>query len=113
MACAAGLAVLRELLRPGFLEGVRTRSQKLRNGLEALVARKTALGISCGPTTGKGFLVGFHYGGNLTELQSACRENGLLVHRAGQDVLRLLPPLNISETEIDELLEGLDRAITK
>ncbi len=113
VACAAGLAVLRELSREGFLAEMRGRAAKLRENLEALVARKTAEGIPCGPVVGKGFLTGFRYGGDLGALVAGCRTQGLLVHRAGQDVLRLLPPLNISMEEIGELIDRLDRAVVR
>jgi acetylornithine/N-succinyldiaminopimelate aminotransferase len=113
VACAAGLAVLEGLLRPGFLADVRARSARLREGLEALVQRKAAQGIACGPVVGKGFLTGFRFGGDLGAFQKACRGNGLLVHRAGQDVVRLLPPLNISDEEIGQLIDRLDRSMVK
>jgi predicted acetylornithine/succinylornithine family transaminase len=113
VACAAGLAVLAELLRDGFLADVRSRAAGLRRDLEALVARKAAQGIACGPVVGKGFLTGFRYGGDLGAFQKACRANGLLVHRAGTDVVRLLPPLNISREEIGELIDRLDRSMVQ
>jgi acetylornithine/succinyldiaminopimelate/putrescine aminotransferase len=62
---------------------------------------------------GKGFLTGFRYGGDLGALMASCRRQGLLVHRAGLDVLRLLPPINISAAEITELIDRLDRAMVK
>jgi acetylornithine/N-succinyldiaminopimelate aminotransferase len=113
VACAAGLAVLAELSKDGFLAGVRERAAGLRKDLESLMARKSAQGVACGPVVGKGFLTGFRYGGDLGALQKACRGNGLLVHRAGQDVVRLLPPLNISREEIRELIDRLDRSMVK
>ena len=113
VACAAGLAVMGELMRPGFLAEVRERAAGLRKELEALVQRKSAQGIDCGPVVGKGFLTGFRYGGDLGSLQKACRANGLLVHRAGQDVVRLLPPLNIAAEEIRELIDRLDRSVVR
>lgn len=111
VACAAGLAVLKELLRPGFLEDARARAERMRAELEALVARKQGQGLVCGPVLGKGFLTGFRYGGDLGALLASCRAQGLLVHRAGHDVLRILPPLNISLEEIGELIDRLDRAM--
>jgi acetylornithine/N-succinyldiaminopimelate aminotransferase len=113
VACAAGLAVLRELSKEGFLADIRLRANLLRDGLVALIARKTAAGITCGPVLGKGFLTGFRYGGDLGALVLACRNQHLLVHRAGQDVLRLLPPLNISAEEITEAIDRLDRAMLR
>ncbi|MDB5102333.1 MAG: acetylornithine and succinylornithine aminotransferase [Fibrobacteres bacterium] len=111
VACAAGLAVVGELLRPGFLADVRERAAALRTGLESLIQRKSAQGIDCGPVVGKGFLTGFRFGGDLGAFQKACRANGLLVHRAGQDVIRLLPPLNIMNEEIAALIDRLDRSM--
>jgi acetylornithine/N-succinyldiaminopimelate aminotransferase len=111
VACAAGLAVLAELQKPGFLADARARPARLREGLEALVKRKSAQGIACGPVVGKGFLTGFRFGGDLGALQKACRGNGLLVHRAGSDVVRLLPPLNVSLEEIEALIDRLDRSM--
>lgn len=113
VACAAGLAVLRELLRPGFLEDVRSRASLLRDGLAALLARQPQGGPARGPVLGKGFLAGFAYGGDLGALQAACRRNGLLVHRAGTDVLRLLPPLNVTGEEIGEAIDRLGRAMVQ
>ena len=113
VACAAGLAVLGELAREGVLEGVRRRADHLREGLQGLVARKRAAGLACGPLLGRGFLTGFRYGGDLGKLLAACRGNGLLVHRAGGDALRILPPLNISLEELGELIDRLDRSMVE
>lgn len=111
VSCAAGLAVMKELAREGFLDDIKTRADLLKSRLEALVEKKSSQGIVCGPILGKGFLIGFRYGGDLTALVTECRVQKLLVHRAGTDVLRLLPPLNISTEEIKELIERLDRAM--
>lgn len=111
VACAAGRAVLAELLKPGFLDDVRARAASLRMRLEELINRKAAQGMDCGPVVGKGFLTGFRLGGDLGAFQKACRANGLLVHRAGQDVIRLLPPLNLSASEIDALIDRLERSM--
>lgn len=113
VACAAGLAVLEGLLQTGFLEGARKRAAGLRKELESLILNKSAQGIDCGPVVGKGFLTGFRFGGDLAAFQKACRGNGLLVHRAGQDIVRLLPPLNISTEEIGELIDRLDRSMVR
>jgi len=113
VACAAGLAVLAELRREGFLADARARMAQLRADLESLVAAKAAKGGPWGPVVGKGFLIGFRYGGDLGAFQRACREQGLLVHRAGQDVIRLLPALNIAREEIGELIERLGKAMVE
>jgi acetylornithine/N-succinyldiaminopimelate aminotransferase len=86
---------------------------QLRSDLEALVAAKAAQGVPCGPVVGKGFLVGFRYAGDLGAFQKACRDQGLLVHRAGQDVVRLLPALNIAREELGELIGRLGMAMVE
>ncbi len=111
VACAAGLAVVETLLAPGFLEGVRLRGKLLRDGLEGIVQRGKAMGLPLGPVRGRGFLLGFPYGGDLAGLIRKVRERGVLVYRAGADVLRVIPPLILSEEEIGRLLEALESAL--
>ena len=111
VSCAAGLAVMKELGREGFLNDIKTRAEFLKVRLTDLIEKKSSQGIACGPILGKGFLTGFRYGGDLTALVASCRAQKLLVHRAGTDVLRLLPPLNISKEEINELIDRIDRAM--
>ncbi|NPV27530.1 MAG: acetylornithine/succinylornithine family transaminase [Firmicutes bacterium] len=110
VACAAGVAVVRELTKPGFLDSVKERSQYLRAKLGELLQTGTPQGL-CGPLLGKGFILGFRFAGDLSGLIKECRNNGLLVHRAGRDVVRLLPPLNISYPEMDELVERLGKSL--
>lgn len=115
VACAAGLAVLDALSAPEFQKDYRERIALLRGGLEDLIGRKAAKGVPAGPLRGRGFLIGAHWGGtgenDLTALQKRLREDGVLVHRAGPDVLRLLPPLTFSRENIAELLAALEKAL--
>jgi acetylornithine/N-succinyldiaminopimelate aminotransferase len=116
VACAAGLAVLGVLSDAGFQKDYQERIALLRNGLEELAARKQAAGIDIGALRGRGFLIGFQYkgkaeGDGVPALQKRLRDAGVLAHRAGADVLRLLPPLTFSRAEIAELLAALDKAL--
>jgi len=52
-------------------------------------------------------------GDNLSKMISLAHENGVLVLKAGRNTLRLLPPLTISESEIDEGFKRLDSALSK
>ncbi len=103
VACAAGLAVLDVITAPGFLSAVKARSQELRTGLQDLAHRFSWLG----EIRGDGLLMGIVTEKPVGELILACRKQGLLVHRAGANVLRLLPPLNVSADEIRLALEKL------
>jgi len=116
VACAAGLAVVGILSDPAFQKDYHDRIALLRGGLEELLARKAAAGVQVGTLRGRGFLIGFQYTGStpgdgVPALQKRLRDAGVLAHRAGADVLRLLPPLTFSRSEIAELLSALDKAL--
>jgi len=51
--------------------------------------------------------------GEAAPIIAACRDIGLLILPAGPNVLRFLPPLNVSKEEIGEALELLDKALAK
>ncbi len=121
VACAAGAAVLQELARPEFAENARQGSALLRAALQNLIAAHPDLAE--GPVLGRGHLLGFRFPGragagaeaasNVPELMRLCRSRGVLVYKAGQDVVRLLPPLNISPDEIEELVAALSGALVE
>ena len=61
---------------------------------------------------GKGFMQGLVVAGRpVSEITSKALENGLLVISAGSDVLRLVPPLVITEKDIDEMIEKLEKSL--
>ncbi|MBF0431892.1 MAG: aspartate aminotransferase family protein [Fibrobacteria bacterium] len=106
VACAAGVAVLKQLLTPGFLVGVQHSADHFRKQLEVWATSGSGsffkdLEV---PLLGKGLLIGIRYKGDLDKLLLTCREQGLLAYRAGADVMRFLPPLNISKEEIEEVM---------
>jgi acetylornithine/N-succinyldiaminopimelate aminotransferase len=109
LACAAGNAVLDVILAPGFLEGVDRVARHLWRGMEALANRhpKVVSGVQ-----GAGLLLGLklHEAVSNTEMQGAAVAEGLLTVAAGMNVLRVAPPLIITEVEADEALRLLDRA---
>ena len=106
LACAAGLAVVNEVLSAGFLSSVSERSKELKAGLAKLAEKYSFLGN----VHGDGLLLGIETEKPVAELIASARENGLLVHRAGANVRRLLPPLNVSKEEVEEALSILDKA---
>jgi predicted acetylornithine/succinylornithine family transaminase len=111
VACAAGIQIVETLLQPGFFEDLKDRSQYFRDSLKTLIKSRPGSGLNL-PLLGRGFLIGARFEGNLNELLRCCRKRGLLVHRAATDVLRLLPPLNISREEMDEAIEKLSGALS-
>ena len=107
LACAAANAVLDVVLETGFLERVRTISTHLRRIFEALVARH---GEVFTEVRGFGLILGLKCAVPNAEVQNAAAAEGLLTVAAGENVLRLVPPLIVTEAECDEAFERLDRA---
>jgi acetylornithine/N-succinyldiaminopimelate aminotransferase len=112
LACAAGNAVLDVVLAPGFLEGVDRVARHLWRGLQDLCARHPRVAEE---VRGAGLLVGIKLRPEVsnTEMQGACVDEGLLTVAAGMNVLRLAPPLIITEAEADEALRLLDQACNR
>lgn len=105
--CAAAGLVVQETLTDAFLEDVRAKGTYLRNQIEAL-------DLPCfGTTRGMGLMIGIQVKDGWTnkEIASKLIENGLLVLTAGPG-MRLLPPLVISQEEMDQGLEILKKTLS-
>lgn len=98
VAAAAACAVV-ETIDDALLERVASAGRRLCDGLASLSA---VTGVR-----GRGLLVGATLDRPVGAVVDACRDSGLLVLSAGADVLRLTPPLVVSDAEIDEALEIL------
>ncbi|MBV9117761.1 MAG: aspartate aminotransferase family protein [Acetobacteraceae bacterium] len=107
LACAAGNAVLDVLLAPGFLDDVARKGAKLRAGLEEIAREFPSVFED---VRGLGLLLGMKCAVPQAEAQAACVAEGLLAITAGENVLRLAPPLVITDSDIDEALRMLRRA---
>lgn len=92
-------AVLDEVLAEGFLGEVKRKGERLAAGLRGLVdAHPAATGLR-----GRALMLGLVLdGARAGELVDRLRERGLLTCPAGPDVVRLVPPLTITDEEIDE-----------
>ena len=110
LAMAVAKAVLEVLTEKGFLENARKKMAKLEKSLKELSAASPKIF----EVSGKGFLLGL----GLAEphkaetLMTLLREEGVLSVIAANNTLRLLPPLTISEDEIDLLVEALKKAVS-
>jgi acetylornithine/N-succinyldiaminopimelate aminotransferase len=107
LAMAVGNAVLDVVLAPGFLEHVERMSLVLKQRLAELKDRHPAV---IGDIRGQGLLLGLRANVPSTDLIDAARAERLLTIGAGDNVVRLLPPLIITETEIGEAFDRLDAA---
>ncbi|MDG9718273.1 acetylornithine transaminase [Streptomyces sp. DH24] len=102
VACAAGLAVLDTIDDEGLLGNVKRQSEKLRDGTEGL-------GHSLiDHVRGAGLLLGIVLTESLApQVQQAAQDAGLLVNAPAPDVVRLMPPLNLRDDEVDAFLGAL------
>jgi acetylornithine/N-succinyldiaminopimelate aminotransferase len=106
LAMAVGNAVLDVLLADGFLAHVEAMGALLQKRLAALIAKYPKLFEEL---RGKGLMLGLKCRVPNADLQNRLREAGLLTVGAGDNVLRLLPPLIVEERQIDEALAILDK----
>jgi acetylornithine/N-succinyldiaminopimelate aminotransferase len=107
MACAVGCAVMDQIATPEFLENVNRTAGHLRQGLEGLVASHPDVFDS---VRGEGLMIGLKCNATNMDVINAGYEAHLLTVPAADNVIRLLPPLNITVEEIDEALKRLDQA---
>jgi acetylornithine/N-succinyldiaminopimelate aminotransferase len=108
LAMAVGNAVLDVVLEDGFLEQVVRTAERFRERLEGLA--KSHSGVVKG-LRGRGLMIGLECVVPAGDLVAKLRAEGLLTVPAAENVVRLLPPLTISEGEVDEALAILERVI--
>lgn len=107
LAMAVGNAVLDEVLKPGFFEHVERVSNQLRQGLAALKDRHPSI---IEDVRGEGLLLGMKAKVPNTDLVAALRDQKMLTVGAGDNVVRLLPPLILTEAEAREGLARIEKA---
>ena len=109
-ACAAVSKVFDLFEEENIIEHVRQITPYLEKKLDGLVEKYDFIT----KRRGKGLMQGLVLEGKpVGEVVTKAIENGLLVISAGSNVLRLVPPLVITEADIDEMIEKLERALTK
>jgi acetylornithine/succinyldiaminopimelate/putrescine aminotransferase len=108
VCAAAALAVLDHLEEPGFVEDIAACGLYLQRGLKKL-ARKHREAIA--DVRGLGLMVGVEFAGEVAPVLKGLREKGILATKAGDRVLRLLPPLIVKRGEIRQLLAALDEVL--
>ena len=98
LACAAGIVVTETVSQPAFLDRVNHAGDYIRGAISSwnLPIVKDV--------RGKGLMIGTQIDSKIKpfDIEVRCLEKGLCTTTAGSDVVRFLPPLNISDREIDE-----------
>ncbi len=108
LAMAVGNVVWDIISDEAFLENVRRVSGSVQQGLKSLADSHPD---KVEGVTGKGLLVGLRLKALPKPVQNSCREKGLLVGVAGNNVLRLAPPLVIEDADVREAVSIMDAAL--
>jgi predicted acetylornithine/succinylornithine family transaminase len=108
VAAAASLVVLERLTAPGFLDKVEKRARSLHRGLKKL-ARAYPKVVA--EVRGLGLMIGVELHGEAGPVVKGLRERGFLATKAGDKVLRLLPPLVVKPGEITGFLGALEEVL--
>jgi len=108
--CSVACAVLDELINNGVIKGVDAKSEYMKSKLLGL---KEKYPSKISEIKGMGLLIGFKLEGSPKEFMTKALEKGLLVIYANNNVVRLLPPLNVTEAEIDAAIELLDKVFAE
>ena len=107
MATACINAVLDVIEEEKLVENVNERSAQLTEGINDLMTKYDKLKS----IKGSGLLIGIEYDGDVKPVIDTCYQNKLMITSAKGNVLRLLPPLNVSEEEIEEALTKLEQVL--
>ncbi|MEV5609842.1 acetylornithine transaminase [Streptomyces sp. NPDC052225] len=106
IACAAGLAVLDTIASESLLENTKRVGERITAGIEGLGHPLVS------HVRGAGLLLGIVLTGpRAPQVQQAAQDAGLLVNAPAPDVIRLMPPLNLTDAEADAFLAALPAAL--
>jgi len=108
IACAAGTATLQALTQDGLVENSANMGKLFRKGLEELKEKHSVIR----EVRGKGLMIGVELKFEVRDILMEGIEKGLLLLYSGRNILRLLPPLVITEEDITKSLQILDELFT-
>jgi LysW-gamma-L-lysine/LysW-L-ornithine aminotransferase len=109
LSCAAGIATIEALTEDRLVENAAKMGMVFREGLERLKEKHRIIR----EIRGKGLMIGVEMKFEVKDILFDAIENNLLLLYSGKNILRLLPPLVISESDIGKTLETLDLILTK
>jgi acetylornithine/N-succinyldiaminopimelate aminotransferase len=107
---AVGNAVLDAVLEPGFLERVDAMGLRLKQELARIKDEHADL---VEDVRASGLIAGIKVKPPMGEVVGACLSEKLLTVGAGENVVRLLPPLNVTDAEIAEAAQRLSEALKR
>jgi len=107
LSCAAGIAALKALTEDGLVENSEKMGKIFREGLEKLKAKHPMIR----EIRGKGLMIGVEMKFEIRDILMNLIKEGVLMLYSGRNILRILPPLVISEEDITKVLQSLDSVI--
>jgi len=107
LAAAAGIAVVEEVLAEGFLRQVELRGEYLRAKLNGIASKHPVVN----EVRGLGLMMAIELSVPGADVAAGLRDAGVLVNCTADTVLRFLPPLIVSEDEIDEMTDKLEKEL--
>ena len=107
LACAAALAVIDAIEEEAMVKSAEESGKLFRDGLNGYVDKYEQIQ----EVRGLGLMIGMIVEGLANEVVDACRNMGLLCCCAGEHVVRFLPPLNVSEGDLEEAMEMIGDAL--
>ena len=105
-ACAVGLEVMNQLFKKGFLKNVKKLSKYFFSELNKI---KNEYPKIIKEIRGKGLLIGIQLHFEQSKFIKSLEKNYLLTIRAAENVIRILPPLNVKKSEIDLALKIINK----
>ena len=109
ISCAAGTAALKALTEDGLIENSEKMGKKFREGLEELKEKHTMIR----EIRGKGLMIGIEMKFEVRDILMGLIREGVLMLYSGRNILRILPPLVISEEDVTKVLHALDIILTE
>jgi acetylornithine/LysW-gamma-L-lysine aminotransferase len=109
MACAAGTAALKALTEDGLIENSEKMGKLFREGLEKLKEKHTMIR----EIRGKGLMIGIEMKFEIRDILMGLIKKGVLMLYSGRNILRILPPLVITEDDVTKVLHVLDSILTE
>ncbi|WP_428323779.1 aspartate aminotransferase family protein [Nitrosopumilus sp.] len=109
ISCAAGIAALKSITEDGLIENSEKMGKIFREGLEKLKENHTMIR----EIRGKGLMIGVEMKFEVRDILMGLIREGVLMLYSGRNILRILPPLVITEEDVTKVLHALDIILTE
>ena len=108
LSCSAGTATIQALTQDGLIDNAEKMGKKFRDGLNILKSKHSIIR----EIRGKGLMIGIELKFEVKDILLEGIKKGVLLLYSGRNILRLLPPLVITDDDVTKSLEILDELLT-